>query len=103
MPGQAQDADDQVPERGHDVRSVPVGAVEASSPKVTSRMFSRGGARLAELDLRVSAGQQLVVMKVTGCNRCGATTVRRVVSACCRGLVEPGHQLAVGGAGSGEF
>jgi len=29
--------------------------------------------------------------------------VRRVVSACCRGLVEPGHQLAVGGAGGGEF
>ena len=36
----------------------------ASSSMVVSRSFSRGGARPAELDLRVSAGQRLVVMKV---------------------------------------
>ena len=39
--GQAEDADDQVPEGGHDVGPVPVRAVEASSPKVTSRTQTR--------------------------------------------------------------
>jgi hypothetical protein len=36
---------------------LPVRLVAVSSLKVTSRTFSRGGARPAELDLRVSAGQ----------------------------------------------
>src|SRR6266568_2407897 len=43
---------------------LPVRAWWASSRRVTSRTFSRGGARSAELDLRVSAGQRLVVMKL---------------------------------------
>ena len=38
--------------------------LDLSSWYRVSRTFSRGGARLAELDLRVSAGQQLVVMKL---------------------------------------
>jgi hypothetical protein len=35
-----------------------------SSSNVRSRMFSRGGGWSAEVDLRVFAGQQLVVMKL---------------------------------------
>jgi hypothetical protein len=66
---------------------------DASSRNVTSRIFSRGGARLAELDLRVSAGQQLVVMKLpdaTGvvqrscgvlCQRVAAAWLSRVISS----------------------
>jgi hypothetical protein len=45
---------------------LPVRLAEASSPKVTSRMFSGGRAWSAEVDLRVVAGQQLVVMKLPG-------------------------------------
>jgi hypothetical protein len=49
---------------GHDLGGLAVRTWERSSSKSMSRMFSRGGARLAELDLRVFAGQQLVVMKL---------------------------------------
>jgi hypothetical protein len=61
---------------------LPVRLVAVSSLNVVSRSFSRGGARPAELDLRVSAGQRLVMKlpEATG----GATTAWRVVSACCR-------------------
>jgi hypothetical protein len=43
---------------------LPVRLVEVSSLNVVSLMFSRGDARPAELDLRVSAGQRLVLMKL---------------------------------------
>jgi hypothetical protein len=80
---------------------LPVRLAAVSSPKVTSQAFSRGGAWPAELDLRVSAGQRLMVMKLPDAT--GVVQLPRGVSAWCRGLVEPGHQLAVGGAGGYEF
>src|SRR5579863_8440034 len=72
---------------------LPVRLVEVSSLNVVSRTFSRGGVRLAELDLRVFAGQQLVVMKLpdaTGvvqrpcgvsCQRVAAEWLSRVISS----------------------
>ncbi len=72
---------------------LPVRLAAASSLKVRSQTFSRGAARLAELDLRVSAGQQLIVMKLpdaTGvvqrpcgvlCQRVAAVWLSRVISS----------------------
>jgi hypothetical protein len=70
----------------------PVRTRDASSRKVTSRTFSRGGARLAELDLRVSAGHQLVLMKLpdaTGVVQLPCGVSRQCVAADWLGLWLP--------------
>ena len=58
---------------------------DLSSCHRVSRIFSRGGARPAELDLRVSAGQRLVVMKLP--DETGVVQLPRGVS-CQRGVAD---------------